>query len=103
LAGGLIAQIRDSSRQQQENECEDAVTTAAMRTCEAVRYEIAQRELNAAYQKLMEHLHSGQKKRNCALRSVLGFATGMLRRLSRPAWYRVAPGSSDEDQQSYGK
>ena len=44
-------------------ECENTVTTAAMRTCEASRYETAQRELDAAYKGLMERLDSGQKEK----------------------------------------
>ena len=60
IAAALFAQ---APKQTAENtaECENAVTTAAMRTCEASRYAAAQRELDAAYQSLMDHVDSGQK------------------------------------------
>jgi uncharacterized protein YecT (DUF1311 family) len=45
------------------NNCTDAVTTSAMRVCEKARYDAAQRELNAAYQTLLQHLDSEQKQK----------------------------------------
>jgi len=62
MTAGLVAQTRDQTRQS-PSECEDTVTTAAMRSCESVRYETAQRELRVAYQELMEHLDASQKEK----------------------------------------
>jgi uncharacterized protein YecT (DUF1311 family) len=42
-------------------DCEQATTTAAMRTCENARYEKAERDLNATYQQLMRQLDPGQQ------------------------------------------
>jgi uncharacterized protein YecT (DUF1311 family) len=62
------------------SECENAVTTAAMRTCEASRYAAAQRELDAAYQGLMDHIDSGQK---------------VKLRTTQRAWLRFRDANSD--------
>jgi uncharacterized protein YecT (DUF1311 family) len=45
------------------NDCKGATTTSAMRACENARYEVAQHELNAAYQSLSQHLDSGQRQK----------------------------------------
>lgn len=58
LGGGLLvgAQTAESG-----TGCENATTTAAMRSCENARYEKAQRELNTIYQQLMAELNAAQK------------------------------------------
>jgi uncharacterized protein YecT (DUF1311 family) len=74
---GLLAQTLAQTPKQTgpgTGECENAVTTAAMRTCEASRYATAQQELDAAYQRLMEHLDDGQKQKlRTSQRAWLGF------------------------------
>ena len=62
IAAGVLAQTPNQAGQS-SSECENPVTTAAMRTCEAARYATAQRELEIAYRGLMDHLDSGQKER----------------------------------------
>jgi uncharacterized protein YecT (DUF1311 family) len=59
---GLLAQTPKQTGQG-AGECKNAVTMAAMRTCEASRYATAQHELDSAYQGLMEHLDDGQKQK----------------------------------------
>jgi uncharacterized protein YecT (DUF1311 family) len=76
---GLLAQTPKQPGQS-AGECENAVTTAAMRTCEASRYETAQQELDLAYQGLMEHLDDGQKQKL---------------RTSQRAWLRFRDANAD--------
>lgn len=59
---GLSAQAPKQSGQGAGG-CENAVTTAAMRTCEGLRYTTANRELDEAYQGLMDQLDAGQKEK----------------------------------------
>jgi uncharacterized protein YecT (DUF1311 family) len=79
IAAALFAQ---APRQTAENAsgCENTVTIAAMRTCEASRYAAAQRELNAAYQGLMDRIDSGQK---------------VKLRTTQRAWLRFRDANSD--------
>jgi uncharacterized protein YecT (DUF1311 family) len=68
-----FAQTTEETKQGSSG-CEDAVTTAAMRACEDSRYQIALRELNAAYQSLMKTLDRGhQQKLRLAERAWLRF------------------------------
>jgi uncharacterized protein YecT (DUF1311 family) len=60
--------------------CEEAVTTAAMRACEDSHYQIAQRELNAAYQSLMKTLDRGHQQKL---------------RLAERAWLRYRDSNAD--------
>jgi uncharacterized protein YecT (DUF1311 family) len=60
MAAGVVAQTSKPAEQNAER-CENAFTTAAMRTCEASRYATAQQELDAAYQNLMSHINREQK------------------------------------------
>jgi len=61
MVAGLSAQTTNQTGQSQSaGECDN---TADMRSREASRYGIAQREFNAAYQNLMGHLDSGQKEK----------------------------------------
>jgi len=60
--------------------CENAVTTAAMRECEDSRYEIAQRELNAAYQRLIKTLDREHQQKL---------------RLAERAWIRYRDSNAD--------
>ena len=57
------ASQQSSSTPPSANDCKNAATTSAMRVCENARYDFAQRELNAAYQSLLQHLDSGQKQK----------------------------------------
>ena|ERR1019366_3125590 len=59
---GLLAQTPKQSGQGAGG-CENAVTTAAMRNCEASRYATAQQELDSAYRHLMKHLDGEQKQK----------------------------------------
>jgi uncharacterized protein YecT (DUF1311 family) len=57
-------------------DCQHAATESAMRVCENARYEAAQRELNSAYQILLQHLDVPQKEKlRFAQRSWLRFRT----------------------------
>ena len=44
-----------------DNTCQNAVTTSAMRACENARYQQAQRDLDSAYQGLLQNLNDVQK------------------------------------------
>jgi len=59
---GLLAQTPKQSGQGAGG-CENAVTTAAMRNCEASRYATAQQDLDSAYRDLMTHLDGEQKQK----------------------------------------
>ncbi|HYW38150.1 MAG TPA: lysozyme inhibitor LprI family protein [Terriglobales bacterium] len=59
---GLLPQTPAQSGQG-AGECDHAVTTAAMRDCEASRYATAQRELDSAYRNLVKHLDDEQKRK----------------------------------------
>ena len=62
LPGGLAAraavQIAKTA-----TDCKNATTTAAMRACENARFEKADRELNAAYNDLMQQLDDGRREK----------------------------------------
>lgn len=60
MAVGVVAQTSKPA-EQTAGGCENALTTAAMRTCEASRYATAQQELDEAYQSLMAHIDREQK------------------------------------------
>ena len=62
LTAGLIAQ-NAAPTNQAENECQHAATTSAMRACENARYDTAQRELDVAFQSLLQHLDDAQKRK----------------------------------------
>jgi uncharacterized protein YecT (DUF1311 family) len=79
LTAELLAQTPNQFRPS-ASECENAVTTAAMRNCEATRYATAQQELNATYQRLMGRLDSGQKEKL---------------RLTQRAWLRFREANAD--------
>lgn len=79
LAGGLLAQTIDQPKPA-ENQCENATTTAAMRTCEMARFQTAQRELEAAYEGLMKHLETEQQQKL---------------RLAQRAWLRFRDANAD--------
>jgi uncharacterized protein YecT (DUF1311 family) len=76
---GLSAQAPKQSGQGAGG-CENAVTTAAMRTCEESRYTTANRELDKAYQGLMDHLDTGQKQKL---------------RIAQQAWLRFRDANAD--------
>jgi uncharacterized protein YecT (DUF1311 family) len=76
---GLLAQSPEQSVQS-AGECANAVTTAAMRTCEVSRYASEQRELDSAYQDLMRHLDGGQKEKL---------------RMTQRAWLRFRDANAD--------
>ena len=76
---GLLAQTPKQAGQS-AGECENADTTAAMRTCEASRYATAQQELDSAYQGLREHLDTGQREKL---------------RLTQRAWLRFRDANAD--------
>jgi uncharacterized protein YecT (DUF1311 family) len=62
ITAGLFAQ-NAAPANQADNDCQDAATTSAMRACENTRYDAAQRELNSAYQSLLQHLEYSQKQK----------------------------------------
>jgi uncharacterized protein YecT (DUF1311 family) len=64
IVAGLSAQTPNQpEKSQSPGECDNAITTADMRACEASLYATAQQQLNAAYQSVMAHLNSGQKEK----------------------------------------
>jgi uncharacterized protein YecT (DUF1311 family) len=58
IATGLFAQ---DSAAATEQDCQQATVQSAMRSCENARYEVAQRELNSAYQSLLHHLDDARR------------------------------------------
>ena len=73
LAAALHSQ-KDPAAGFTDNDCRQAVTTSAMRACEDARYETAQRELNSAYQSLLQHLDNSRKQKlHAAQRAWLQF------------------------------
>ena len=81
IVAGLSAQTPNQpEKSQSPGECDNAITTADMRACEASRYATAQRELNAAYEGMMTHLNSGQKEKL---------------RLAQRAWLRFRDSNAD--------
>jgi len=84
---GLSAQAPKQSGQVAGG-CENAVTTATMRTCEGLRYTTANRELDEAYQALMDRLDAGQKQKL---------------RIAQRAWLRFRDANADfESSQAQG-
>jgi uncharacterized protein YecT (DUF1311 family) len=79
IAAGLLAQTPNQAGQA-ASECENPVTTAAMRNCEASRYAIALQELNSAYQGLIDRLDRGQKEKL---------------RIAQRAWLRYRDANAD--------
>jgi uncharacterized protein YecT (DUF1311 family) len=79
LAAGSFAQSTDRTNQTVQD-CQQAASESAMRICENGRYDAAQRELNSAYQSLLQHLDIGQKEKL---------------RLSQRAWLRFRTANAD--------
>jgi uncharacterized protein YecT (DUF1311 family) len=61
-------------------DCRNASTTSAMRTCENTRYDAAERELNATYQNLLQTLGNVQKQKL---------------RIAQRAWLRFRDANAD--------
>ena len=62
VTAGLFAQNATPANPA-DSECQQATTTSAMRACENARYNVAQRELDVAYQSLLQHLDGEQKQK----------------------------------------
>jgi len=62
VTAGLFAQNATRANPT-DSECQQATTTSAMRACENARYNVAQRELDVAYQSLLQHLDGEQKQK----------------------------------------